>query len=207
MTIKVKGTTVINDSKDLINIRNISASGKVEGNIIATQEQAEKGTNNQKIMTPVRVKQAIQAIGGTVIKSIQRGTVDFNAYWIYESDGDRPGTGAIRLAGYSDVRDVVITQVDMNKAVLIQACQGERDMYSTDARWPSNDDWKVFSTWTGSAILSLNSNGTRLLLDVQGDSNAQTDQMRMLLNAAPRIVNEPVLQNRGKIDWQLIEYL
>ena len=41
---------------------------------IASQAEAEAGTNNTNMMTPLRVKQAIDALGGNVIASIQRGT-------------------------------------------------------------------------------------------------------------------------------------
>ena len=41
---------------------------------IASQAEAEAGTENTKMMTPLRVKQAIDALGGNVIASIQRGT-------------------------------------------------------------------------------------------------------------------------------------
>jgi len=41
---------------------------------IASQAEAEAGTNNTNMMTPLRVKQAIDALGGSVIQSIQRGT-------------------------------------------------------------------------------------------------------------------------------------
>lgn len=42
---------------------------------IATQAEAEAGTDNTKMMTPLRVAQAIAALGGSVIESIQRGTI------------------------------------------------------------------------------------------------------------------------------------
>jgi len=44
---------------------------------IATQAEAEQGTDNTKMMTPLRVAQAIDALGGSVINSIQRGTINF----------------------------------------------------------------------------------------------------------------------------------
>jgi len=52
MAIKISGTTVINDSR-VLSIASVSS--------IASQAQAETGTNNDQIMTPLRVKQAIDA--------------------------------------------------------------------------------------------------------------------------------------------------
>ena len=45
------------------------------GDWVATQSDAETGTDNTKIMTPLRVAQAIAALGGSVINSIQRGII------------------------------------------------------------------------------------------------------------------------------------
>ena len=48
---------------------------------IATQAEAEAGTENTKMMTPLRVAQAIAALGGgSVINSIQRGVFTYNSY-------------------------------------------------------------------------------------------------------------------------------
>ena len=52
MAIKISGTTVINDSR-VLSIASVSN--------IASQAQAETATNNDQIMTPLRVKQAIDA--------------------------------------------------------------------------------------------------------------------------------------------------
>ena len=61
---------------------NLTGLGTFSGNYndltntpsIASQAEAEAGTNNTNLMTPLRVKQAIDALGGSVIASIQRGT-------------------------------------------------------------------------------------------------------------------------------------
>lgn len=75
MAIKVSGTTVIDDSRNLTNIESVAGNG------IATQSEAETGTNNDQIMTPLRVAQAIAAIGGnvggTVIKYPSGGSSPF----------------------------------------------------------------------------------------------------------------------------------
>lgn len=53
------------------------------GNLpFANQSQAETGTDNSTVMTPLRVAQAIAAQGGSVINSIQRGTT-WAVHWPY----------------------------------------------------------------------------------------------------------------------------
>ena len=64
---------------------------------IATQAEAEAGTNNTKVMTPLRVAQAIAALGGSVISSIQRGTIAMNG---------------------TDFASATITSVDMSKTMI-----------------------------------------------------------------------------------------
>ena len=63
---------------------------------IATQAEAEAGTDNTKMMTPLRVAQAIAALGGSVIESIQRGTI----------------------SNSSDVTNATITSVTTSKAMV-----------------------------------------------------------------------------------------
>jgi len=64
---------------------------------IATQAEAEAGTNNTQVMTPLRVAQAIAALGGSVISSIQRGTIAMNG---------------------TDFASATITSVDMSKTMI-----------------------------------------------------------------------------------------
>ena len=54
MAIKISGTTVIDNSR-VLSIASVSS--------IASQAQAEAATNNDQIMTPLRVKQTIDAKG------------------------------------------------------------------------------------------------------------------------------------------------
>ena len=58
MAIQISGTTVVDNSRNFTNIESVSGNG------IATQAEAEAGTNNNQIMTPLRVSQAISALGG-----------------------------------------------------------------------------------------------------------------------------------------------
>jgi len=65
MAIQIGGTTVINDSKAITNVVSYSGDG------VATQGEAEAGTNNDQLMTPLRVKQAIEAMAGSQLPNIQ----------------------------------------------------------------------------------------------------------------------------------------
>ena len=72
MSIKISGTDVIDNDKHIVNVVGYYGPG------IATQAEAETGTDNSQLMTPLRVAQAIAAAGGSVVKSIQRGQCQFN---------------------------------------------------------------------------------------------------------------------------------
>ena len=61
MAIKVNSTNVIDDNKNLINIENISASGSVSGNILATSADALAGISSTKLMTPDTTAVALAA--------------------------------------------------------------------------------------------------------------------------------------------------
>jgi hypothetical protein len=63
MAFNVGATTVIDNSRNINNAVNITASGNIGGGIIATQAQAQAGTINTKLMTPLRVKQIWDALG------------------------------------------------------------------------------------------------------------------------------------------------
>jgi hypothetical protein len=67
MAIQISGTNVIDNSRNLTNTVNITASGTISGDIVATQAQAETGTDNTKLMTPLRVAEAITALGGGMV--------------------------------------------------------------------------------------------------------------------------------------------
>jgi hypothetical protein len=67
MAIQISGTNVIDNSRNLVNTVNITASGTISGDIVATQAQAETGTDNTKLMTPLIVAEAITALGGGMV--------------------------------------------------------------------------------------------------------------------------------------------
>ena len=78
MAIQIGGTQVISNGKDLQNIRNSTLNGWINGSVVATKAMAESGSINDRIMTPLRVKEAINAIGGNVIKRVIRGSTNYN---------------------------------------------------------------------------------------------------------------------------------
>lgn len=66
MAIQISGNTVIDDSQNLTCISTACADS-VAGDWIATQAEAEAGTDNTQVMTPLRVSQAIAALGGGMV--------------------------------------------------------------------------------------------------------------------------------------------
>ena len=110
MAIQISGTNVIDNDKNLVNAVNITASGTISGNIVATKAQAETGTDNTKLMTPLRVAEAITALGGQVINRIQRGSTSVDS---------APGAGA--AAGEVNVP---ITSVNTAKSMISQGNRG-----------------------------------------------------------------------------------
>ncbi len=73
MAIQISGTTVIDNSRNLTN-GGVACANSVAGNWVATQAEAEAGTNNDQVMTPLRVSQAISALAGG-------GMVDSDINW------------------------------------------------------------------------------------------------------------------------------
>ena len=73
MAIQISGNTVIDNSRNITCIGSASANS-LGGNWIATQAEAEAGTNNDQVMTPLRVSQAISALAGG-------GMVDSDINW------------------------------------------------------------------------------------------------------------------------------
>ena len=61
MAIQISGNTVIDNSQNLTCIATACADS-AGGNWIATQAEAEAGSNNDQVMTPLRVSQAIAAL-------------------------------------------------------------------------------------------------------------------------------------------------
>jgi hypothetical protein len=92
MAIQISGTTVIDNSRNITN-GGVACANSVAGNWVATQAEAEAGTNNNQVMTPLRVSQAIAALGG--------GMVDDDINWSACNVGCsvRGGGNVIRKTG------------------------------------------------------------------------------------------------------------
>ena len=67
MAFQVNGLDVINDSRQV-------------SNIVATTSEAQAGSVNNKVMTPQRTKELIQGGTVSVIKSVQRFSLDMGEY-------------------------------------------------------------------------------------------------------------------------------
>ena len=93
MAIQISGTTVIDNSRNLTN-GGVACAESVAGNWVATQAEAEAGTNNDQVMTPLRVSQAISALAGG-------GMVDSDINWSACNVGCavRGGGNVIRKTG------------------------------------------------------------------------------------------------------------
>lgn len=65
MAIQISGNTVIDNSQNITNIADITASGTVNGGIVATTAEAQAASADNVIMTPLKVKEAIQ--GGLLV--------------------------------------------------------------------------------------------------------------------------------------------
>jgi len=61
MAIQISGTTVIDNSRNITNFESVTGNG------VATQAEAEAGTDNTQVMTPLRVAQAVAAAGGGMV--------------------------------------------------------------------------------------------------------------------------------------------
>lgn len=92
MAIQISGNTVIDNSRNLTCI-STACGDSVAGNWVATQAEAEAGTDNTQVMTPLRVSQAIAALGG--------GMVDDDINWSTCNVGCtvRGGGNVIRKTG------------------------------------------------------------------------------------------------------------
>ena len=73
MTIQISGTTVIDQNRYIQNIQAYYGPG------IASQAEAQAGTNNDQLMTPLRVKQSISTFSvSSATKRVQRGTSSYS---------------------------------------------------------------------------------------------------------------------------------
>ena len=102
MTIQISGTTVIDQSRNLTNIQAYFGPG------IATQAEAQAGTNNDQLMTPLRVKQAVSSSSpSSLINRVQRGYTELS----YNN-----------TAGANSGTNVPISSVNTGKSFVSQTC-------------------------------------------------------------------------------------
>lgn len=135
MAIKINNNTVIDDSQNITNIADITASGTVNGGIVATTAEAQAASADNVIMTPLKVKEAIQ--GGTisVIKSVQRFSLRYvgasNRLGAHTSISSSPAGATVSspaaVANYTFVN--LPTTVDINKSFLTISVSGVLNHY------------------------------------------------------------------------------
>ena len=122
MAIQIGGTQVISNGKDLQNIRNSTLNGWINGSVVATKAMAEAGSLNDRLMTPLRVKEAINAIGGNVIKRVIRGSTAYSSYYYaYRRQGnnDKPGE-----SGEANSVLISIPSINTAKSFISQGTRG-----------------------------------------------------------------------------------
>lgn len=182
MAIQISGTTVIDNSRNLTNIVSYGGPG------VASKSEAEAGTNNDQLMTPLRVKQAIDAQGGSVINRIQRGTTTVtspttNLPWMYPSTNS-PSTSTM----------VPITSVDTGKAFVTQGTRGEARRLKTAG--PGAQPMTGFDGDNATARLTSATNIT-----------VQSGKGFTGISDSPFGYNEPALSFTSTVDWEVIEFI
>lgn len=150
MAFKVNGLDVINDSSEV-------------SNIIATTAEAEAGTNNDKVMTPLRTKEMIQGGTVSVIKSVQKfslrmgeynigGTIYFNWGTSSSSTGFsyNVASGSMSVTSPGSAGSYVFVNlaqtVNLRKSFLTAYYSGDPKMGSAKVRLYSN------SGYSGSSV-------------------------------------------------------
>lgn len=124
MAIKINNNTVIDDSQNII------SNGTVSGGIIATTAEAQAATADDVIMTPLKVKNAIQGGNISVIKSVQRFSLKYagspnrlgNHFSISSSPAGATVSSPSPTANYTFVN--LPTTVNINKSFLTISVSG-----------------------------------------------------------------------------------
>jgi len=179
MAIQISGTTVIDNSRNLTNIVSYGGPG------VATQAEAESGTNNDQLMTPLRVKQAIDALsGGSVINRIQRGSTNVTG-----SAGNRPWLS--NTPSYvRGTANAPITSVNTGKAFVSSSETG------SGAITPTNQP----GTLSGGAAAALTS-ATNVALYAPAGIAGVTGY------PIPLAINSPsTTAGQFTVEWEVIEF-
>ena len=129
MAILIGGTTIIDNSRNLTNVASIfSCTG------VASQAEAEAGTSNTVLMTPLRVAQAISALGGQVINRIQRGSTSV-------------------VGGYTPSVSIFITSVNTAKSFISQGQKMNQAGAVGSPGGSGSSFYRAYSTASASARL------------------------------------------------------
>ena len=135
MAIKVSGTTVIDDSRNLsnVNVNSVPIENYLNPNDIASQAEAEARTDNTKLMTPLRVAQAIESYTD-IIDVTPSGTT----YTIDLSLGNHFSLGQLG-ADLSESFTIALSNIPSGESFsfLIEMDYG----LSPTLTWPSNFVW------------------------------------------------------------------
>ena len=83
----IDGTPIGASSASTGSFTTLAISSSVSGNAIATQAEAQAGTNNDQIMTPLRVSQAIAALAGGELTAVSTQTFNSSGTWTKPSSG------------------------------------------------------------------------------------------------------------------------
>ena len=196
MTIRVKGTIIVDDQRNLSNIVNISAGGNLSGSIVATKTQAEAGTLNTKIMTPQRVAEAIAALfpeaeeAGSVIKSIQRGTTYFS--------GSSPVT--VNLSSTVNASKAFISSSVRSDITFDQSVYDEMvsENYSSQ-RYRGLIAGAAAATATVRFQRPMGNNDKLIVQGANGFTKNFTDW-------TGKLVDTLTLSPKGNVEWEVIEF-
>tara|TARA_B100000212_G_C27346455_1_gene521516 strand:+ start:403 stop:1002 length:600 start_codon:yes stop_codon:yes gene_type:complete len=198
MTIRVRGTIIVDDQRNIDNIVNFSAAGNLSGSIIATKTQAEAGTLNTKIMTPQRVAEAIAALfpeaeeAGSVIKSIQRGTTYFS--------GSSPIT--VNLSSAVNASKAFITSSVRSDIIFDQSAFEE----TIRGDYPgSSQQYRGIISGSAAATASVRfqrptGNNDKLIVQAgSGFTKNYTDWRGQVMDTL-------TLSPKGNVEWEVIEF-
>ncbi len=188
MAIQISGTTVIDNSRNLTNIVSYGGPG------VATQAEAEAGTNNNQLMTPLRVKQSILANGQTtVINRVQRGSTSVSSPtqtvpWTSPLIGTNTASATVNAS---------ITSVNTGKAFV---SQGARSTMVQQTRQQSTGSGTVIET-----VLVQATSGSARLASATAVSN--TSGQGVVGVAGSPFTNYPALRFITTVDWEVIEFV
>ncbi len=185
MTIQISGTTVIDQNRYIQNIQAYYGPG------IASQAEAQAGTNNDQLMTPLRVKQSVLSNGlTTVINRIQRGSTTAtspNAQVPWQS---YPQQNAPAPSGTTNVS---LSSVNTGKAFVSQGNRGQADRVQT-----SNPSYSAGFGFDGSNASARLTSGTNISIT--------TGQSKYGTSPGPGTSGSYTAVISCTVDWEVIEF-